>query len=295
MGVRSLDLKCVWAAGAVLGEGPLWSETRNAVWWVDIKGQRLHRYDLDTGGRHSWPIPERICCWVVERVDGGLVAGLKSEFAFLDPETLEITPIGNPEPERPGNRLNDAKVDPWGHLWAGTMDEAEVEPTGALYRLDPDLSWTRCDEGYVVSNGPAFSPDGRTLYHTSSATREIFAFDLAADGTLSNKRLFVRFREEDGYPDGMTTDAEGGLWVAHWSGWRVSRFHPNGALDCSIPLPVAQVTSLAFAGHGLDRLFVTTASIGLSEEARRNQPLAGGLFELRPGATGLPACKFGRV
>lgn len=291
MGVNAPEARCVWAAGAVLGEGPLWSQTRNAVYWVDIKGQRLHRYDLRTGGRHSWPMPERIG-WVVERESGGLVIGLKSGFAFLDPETLEITPIGNPEPERPGNRLNDAKVDRWGRIWAGTMNDAETEPSGALYRLDPDLTWTRCDEGYVVSNGPAFSPDGKTLYHTSSATREIFAFDLAADGTLSNKRLFLRFQEPDGYPDGMTTDAEGGLWVAHWSGWRVSRFHPDGALDRYLSLPVARVTSLTFAGPELDRLFVTTASSGATENERRNQPLAGGLFDLNPGAIGLPTYKF---
>ena len=292
MGLSSSEVKCIWAAGAVLGEGPFWSETRNAVYWVDIKGQRLHRYDLDTGGCHSWPMPERIG-WVVEREVGGLVIGLKSGFAFLNPKTLEITPIGDPEPEHPGNRLNDAKVDPWRRIWAGTMDDAETEPTGALYRLDPDLTWTCWDEGYVVSNGPAFSPDGKTLYHTSSATREIFAFDLGADGALSNKRLFLRFKEEDGYPDGITTDAEGGLWVAHWLGWRVSRFYSDGTLDRYILLPVARVTNLTFGGHKLDRLFVTTASIGATEEERRNQPLAGGLFELSPGVTGLPTYKFG--
>lgn len=285
------EVKCVWAAGAALGEGPLWSESRNAVYWVDIKGQRLHRYDLATGARHGWPMPEKIG-WVVEREAGGLVAGFKSGFVFVDSETLAMSPIGNPEPERPGNRLNDAKVDPWGRLWAGTMDDGETEPSGALYRLDPDLTWTRCDEGYVVSNGPTFSPDGRTLYHTSSATREIFAFDLAADGTISNKRLFVRFQEEDGYPDGMTTDARGGVWVAHWLGWRVSRFNPDGTLDRHVSLPVARVTNLTFAGSRLDRLFVTTASVGMTEEERSRQPLAGGLFELNPSVTGLPTRKF---
>ena len=285
------EARCVWGAGAILGEGPLWSPSHNALYWVDVKGQRLQRYDLETGAQHGWPMPQRIG-WVVERAAGGLVAGFKSGFAFLDEQTLEITPIVDPEPELPGNRLNDAKVDPWGRIWAGTMDDAETSPTGALYRLDPDLRCSRWDEGYVVSNGPAFSPDGKTLYHTSSATREIFAFDLAADGSLSNKRLFLHFRPEDGYPDGMTTDAEGGLWVAHWEGWRVSRFHPDGTLDRQVPIPVSRVTSATFAGSELNRLFVTTASIGLSEAERREQPLAGGLFELRPGVTGLPPYRF---
>ncbi len=283
-------VNCVWPAGVTLGEGPLWSESRNAVYWVDIKGRLLHRYDLDGGGRQSWSMAQRTS-WVAEH-GGGLVAGLESGFAFLDPDTLEATPIGHPEPDRPGNRFNDAKVDRRGRLWAGTMDDAEAEPSGALYRLDPDLTWHRCDDGYVVSNGPAFSPDGRTLYHTSSATREIFAFDLAADGSLSNKRLFVRFQASDGYPDGMTTDVQGGLWVAHWQGWRISRFHPDGRLDRHIPIPAARVTSLTFAGRNLDRLFVTTATVGATEEERRGQPLAGGLFEVKPGVTGLPTWKF---
>ena len=289
--MKKPESKCIWAADALLGEGPLWSERHNAVYWVDIKGQQLHRYDLDTGQKYSWPMPERIG-WVVERESGGLVAGFKSGFALLDPDTMEITPIGDPEPEYPDNRLNDAKVDRWGRIWAGSIDDAEQQPTGSLYRIDHDRRWTRCDQGYVVTNGPTFSPDGHTLYHTSSPSREIFAFDLSDDGSLTNKRLWLRFQESDGYPDGMTTDAEGGVWVAHWEGWRVSRFHPDGTLDRSIALPVARVTSMTFAGADLDRLFITTASIGATEAELRDQPLAGGLFELDPGVTGLPTARF---
>ena len=283
--------RCVSRAGAVLGEGPVWSETRNAILWVDIKGQRLHRYCLDTGTGEHWDMPERIC-WVAERVNGGLIAGQDSGFAFIDTPTMTISSIGHPEKDRPGNRFNDAKVDPQGRLWAGTMHDTESEPTGALYCLRPDLTWRRHDEGYIVSNGPAFSPDGRILYHCSSATREVFRFDLHDDGTLSNKRLFIRLNADDGYPDGITTDADGGLWVARWLGWGISRYRPDGRLDRKIPLPVARVTSLTFAGPDLDRLFVTTASIGLGAGDRENQPDAGGLFEVHPDRTGLPTNKF---
>ena len=157
-----------------------------------------------------------------------MIAGLDSGFAFIDPDagtgTMSIERIGHPEKNRPENRFNDAKVDRQGRLWAGTMHDAESEPAGALYCLHPDLTWRCRDKGYTVSNGPAFSPDGRILYHCSSATREVFRFDLQSDGTLSNKRVFVRFGVADGYPDGITTDADGGLWVAHWQGWGISRY-----------------------------------------------------------------------
>ncbi len=283
--------RCVSRAGALLGEGPVWSETENAIFWVDIKGRRLHRFRLDRRTGTHWDLPERIC-WVAERVNGGLIAGLDSGFAFIDTGTMSIESIGHPERDRPENRFNDAKVDRQGRLWAGTMHDAETEPTGALYCLEHDLTWSRHDEGYVVTNGPAFSPDGRILYHCSSATGEVFRFDIRDDGTLSNKHLFIRMGEEDGYPDGITTDADGGLWVARWLGWGISRYRPDGRLDRKISLPVARVTSMTFAGPGLDRLFVTTASIGLSARDRDNQPEAGGLFELHPDRTGLPTNKF---
>ena len=282
---------CVSRAGAILGEGPTWSETENAILWVDIEGRRLHRYCLDTGTEKQWDMPERIC-WVAERVKGGLIAGLDGGFAFIDTPSMTISYIGHPEEDRPENRFNDAKVDCRGRLWAGTMHDAESEPTGALYCLDHDLTWRRHDEGYVVTNGPAFSPDGGTLYHCSSATRAIFRFDLQDDGTLSNKRPFIRMSPEDGYPDGMTVDADGGIWVARWLGWGISRYWPDGRLDRKISIPVARVTSVTFGGHNLDRLFVTTASIGVAPQDRAQQPDAGGLFEVRPGRIGLTTNKF---
>jgi D-xylonolactonase len=275
-------------ARAVLGEGPLWVARENAVYWVDIKGKALHRLTLSDATHTSWPMPEMLG-WVVERRDRpGFIAGFKSGFArlFLDP--LHIEPLCAPERHLPCSRMNDAAVDRAGRIWAGTMDDAEQTATGCLYRFDADGTWTRCDTGYVVSNGPTFSPDHDVLYHTDSTRRVIYQFPLAADGSLGQREEFVRFRDGWGSPDGMATDVQGGIWVAHWGGGRLSRFLPDGRLDRSIPMPVSQVTSCCFAGAALDRMFVTTASIG-----RESEDLAGCLFEIEPGVRGAPTYGYG--
>jgi len=288
------DVQCLWEAGATLGEGPLWSPREAALYWVDIKAPALHRYRPEDGDKTSWVMPEPIG-WVIERANGeGLVAGFKDRgFAFLTPGTMMPEIIGQPEPDYPDNRFNDAKADAQGRIWAGTMDDNEREAHGSLYRLDPDLDWHRVDKGYVVTNGPAISPDGGTLYHTDTFEGTIYAFDISKDGRLKNKRVFISIPEGDGYPDGMTCDAEGCLWVAHWGGWRITRFTPSGQADRVVQMPVSQVTSVAFGGADLKRLFITSASIGLSEKELAEQPLAGGLFEIDPGVTGLPAGQFG--
>jgi D-xylonolactonase len=260
--------RCVWPARALLGEGPLWSARENAVYWVDIKGRFLHRLSLADESKKSWAMPERIC-WVIERHDqAGFVAGFKSGFAFLTLDPLTITPIGNPDANHPGNRLNDAKADVKGRIWAGSMDDEEIAASGSLFRLAPDLKWQTLDTGYRIANGPAFSSDGSRMYHTDSALRRIYVFDSGAEGTISNKRVFVEFGGADGSPDGMTVDAQDHLWVAHWGG-------------------------CVFAGAKLDRLFVTSAAIGMNEAQLAAEPLAGSLFEVDPGCTGLPAHQFG--
>ncbi|MEO8008782.1 MAG: SMP-30/gluconolactonase/LRE family protein [Betaproteobacteria bacterium] len=284
--------RCVWPAGALLGEGPMWSARDNAVYWVDIKGQFLHRLSLVDESKKSWPMPERIG-WVVERSDQpGFVAGFKSGFVFLTLDPVSIKPIGNPDGTLPGNRLNDAKADRQGRIWAGSMDDEEVAASGSLYRLDADLRWESLDSGYRITNGPAFNADGRRVFHTDSALRRIYVFDLNDDGAISNKRVFLRFEAGQGYPDGMTIDAQDHLWVAHWGGSRVSRFRPDGSFDRAIKLPASQITSCVFAGDKLDRLFVTSAAIGLSKEQRAAEPLAGSLFEVDPGCSGLPTRQF---
>ncbi len=281
------DVECIWPAGAILGEGPLWVADEAALYWVDIKAPAIHRYESRTRARDSWPMPEPIGC-LCRRMSGGFVAGLKSGFAFLDSDLGNLERFDGPETDSSGNRTNDGKVDAQGRLWAGTMDDAEIEATGALYRLDPDHGWQTMDTGYVITNGPAFSPDGNTLYHTDTLARTIFAFDLSDDGKIMNKRSFIKFPDLHGYPDGMTADAEGYLWVAHFGGWRVTRFDPNGEAERVIRLPVSNITSCTFGGPDTTQLFITTATKGLDDAALAGQPLAGGLFAVETGIEGLP-------
>lgn len=277
----------VWRARALLGEGPVYDARDEALYFVDIKGQELCRFGLEDGAQRRWAVPEPIG-WVAPRAaHPGFVAGFKSGFALLDLDPFHIVPLGSPEPERATNRLNDAKVDAQGRIWAGSKDDEDKRTSGALYRLDPTLCWTRVDDGYGVANGPTFSLDGRTLYHADSAARVVYRFNVAADGSVSERKVFVRFDEAWGYPDGMTTDAEDGVWIAHWDGARISRFTPDGALDRSIAFPVSRPTSCAFAGRSLQRMFVTSAAVGGDDEE-----LAGSLFEVDAGVRGAPTFAF---
>jgi len=270
-----------------LGEGPIWSPSKNAVLWVDIFGQEVHELALDKGSITSWSVPERIG-WIVEREGReDFVAGLKTGFVHLQLHPFCIRRIGNPEPDRPQNRMNDAKTDAAGRIWAGSKDDSDQIASGALYRLDPDFTWSRQDDGYLVANGPAFSPDGKTMYHADSGRRTVFAFDIDERSELSRKRVFVTFEEEWGYPDGMATDAEGGIWIAHWGGGRISRFLPDGTVDRSVSIPATNITSVVFAGPRLDRMFVTSAALGCESE-----PLAGALFEVEARVSGHPVRPF---
>ena len=286
--VRVLD-----PAAALLGEGPVWIAEENALYWVDIKGHRLNRYDMTDGAVRRWVMPAQLCWVIARRHASGFIAGLGKAIGVLhmsEPPVFEAKL--DVEAGLPGNRLNDAKADDAGNIWLGTMDDTERRPEGALYALGADFSLRREDSGYVVANGPAFSPDGATLYHTDSAARTVYRFRRRADGELAGREVFVRFQPEDGYPDGMTVDAQGGVWVAHWGGGRVTRFLPDGTRERAIELPVSQVTSCAFGGERLDRLFVTSAAIGLSAAALAAEPLAGALFELDPGVVGLLPGRF---
>lgn len=282
------DVRIIEGSGrALLGEGPLWSARENAVYWVDILGQRLHRLSLTDDAITSWDMPEPIGWVIGQRSGPGFIAGFASGFAELMLDPLTIRPIGDPEPELPGNRMNDAKADPAGRIWAGTMAANCKGMAGSLYRLDPDHRWTRVDGPYGIANGPAISADGKTLYHTDTALGLIYRFDVLDDGTLAPSSVHIEFDKAWGTPDGMTLDAEGALWVAHWGGSRVSRFTPDGELERSIALPASQVTSCTFAGENLDRMFVTSAADGVDE------PHAGKLFEVDPECRGLPTHLFG--
>ncbi len=290
----TVTIECIAAAGCLLGEGPVWDGRNGRLYWVDIKKPAVHALDPATGECRRWPMPDEIGAIGLCR-DGGLVAALRRGFAFVDLPQGEVRWIADLEADVPGNRFNDGKVDPLGRFWAGSMDDAERAPSGHLYRLDPDLSVTRFPAGFVVTNGIDWSHDGRTFYFVDSAARRILAYDFdMASGTPEAARLFARLGETQGYPDGLTLDADDHVWSAHWGGGRLTRYSPDGSVDRVITMPVPLCTSCCFGGKNLDILFVTSASIGLGAAALAAAPLSGGVFAIEGlGVRGRPAGVFG--
>jgi len=276
-------LECVWDLGAELGEGPVWSARDGGVWFVDIKGCRIHRFDPG-GETRTWQAPSNPG-FIFPLVDGGWIVGMKSGLHLFDPESGAFDRFAAVEPDAPENRLNDGCVDRNGQLWFGSMHDLETRPTGSLYRLEANGSSRVQDSGYVITNGPAFSPDGRTLYHTDTLERLIYAFDIGPDGALGDRRVFARV--EAGYPDGPAVDAEGCVWTGLFGGWGLDRYAPDGSLIEHVPFPVANVTKPAFAGEDLRTVYVTTAWKGLSDAEKALQPLAGGLFRFLADTPGL--------
>ncbi|HEY5722033.1 MAG TPA: SMP-30/gluconolactonase/LRE family protein [Allosphingosinicella sp.] len=287
------EITCVADVKAVLGEGPVWVVAEQALYWTDIEGRRVYRRAFADGKLDRWTVPFRIGSLAPRTGGSGFVAGTDRGLFFADPARDRYDPIANPESDLPTNRFNDGKTDRAGRFWAGTMDGTEKAAQGSLYRLDPDLTLTRIDDAYSVTNGPAFSPDGHTMYHNDSGRQLTYAFDLDEAGNASNRRVLARFGEEDGYPDGMTVDADGCLWIAYWDGWCLRRLSPKGELLQTLKVPVARPTSCAFGGPDLDHLFITSARRDLDEAALAAQPQAGGLFVATPGVKGLGETPFG--
>ena len=274
----------VWDLQAELGEGPAWCPRERCLWFVDIKGRRLHRYGED-GSRASWDTPDQTG-FALPAEDGSLVCGVRSGLHRFDPATGAFERIVEVEPERPQNRLNDGFVAPDGSLWFGSMDDSEATVSGALYRYHRGVV-TRHDDGYRVTNGPALSPDGATLYHNDTTEGRIYAFD-HSDGAIGGKRLFARL--DDGFPDGMAVDADGVLHVGLFNGSAVARFSPGGERLEGLPFPVVTVTKPAFGGDDLRTLYCTTAWLG-NADRRAEQPTLGGLFRLRVETPGLPPAR----
>jgi L-arabinonolactonase len=289
---RVSEITCVLRASALLGESPLWDASDRALYWVDIKRGEVHRLDPATGQDARWSTPEEVGSAAV-RAAGGLVVALRSGFHFLDPETGRVVSVARPEPDRRENRSNDGKPDRRGRFWAGSMHDPETAPTGALYRLDPDLSCHRMVDGVVCSNALCWSADGRIMYHGDTAARTVWAWDSdPGSGEIANRRVFVRLGQDEGAPDGATVDADGFVWLAHWDGWRLSRFDPTGRVERVIRLPVQRPTCPAFGGPDLDVLYVTSATVGLTPADLHRQPWAGGILALDPGVRGLAEARF---
>lgn len=274
----------VCAVGTMLGEGPVWID--GALWFVDIKGELIHRFDPVSGEQRSWPAPHAPG-WILPCDDGGLLAGLQNGLYRFDPADGSFTPYVAIPGEPATNRLNDATVDQQGRLWFGTMDNGERAATGRVFRLADGCIVRTPITAVGITNGPAVSPDGRTLYHVDTLGGIVTAYDIADDATLSDPREFVRIDPADGHPDGPTVDSEGFVWVALYGGWAVRRYAPDGTLVATVRFPVANITKIAFGGSDLRTAFATTARWLLAPDALDAQPLAGNVFAFDPGVAGL--------
>ncbi|MGH3282989.1 MAG: SMP-30/gluconolactonase/LRE family protein [Trebonia sp.] len=281
----------VGEVAAALGEGPYWVPEDDCLLWVDLERGQLHRTYLPSGETVTADLGAVSAAFPA--VGGGILTAGGNRLALhLPAERGEkwATRVIAEVPARAGVRFNDAGVDPAGRVWVGSMHVKESEPLGELYRLDAGGELSTVVKGVTVSNGLGWSPDGTRMYYADSPMRRIDVFDYdPATGEAFQRRVFADLSGRAGVPDGLTVDADGHVWVAMWGGGVLRRFAPDGGQDAVVQVPVSQPTSCAFGGPVMSDLYVTTASVGLSEAELRAQPLAGRLLRLRPGPVGLPS------
>jgi L-arabinonolactonase len=299
---------CVLPAAAQLGECPVWSPDEARLYWVDIDGRAVHRYDPRTGLDEQRPAPGRPASLALTATPGRLLVAVERRLGFLDWETgawLEWVMLepddgggeadGGPAPDDGGNRLNDGRCDPAGRFWVGSMFDPSSagRATGLLHRVERDGTAVTVRSGIGVANGLAFAPDGRTMYFADTHRDVVWAYDYDIDaGEASNERVFIDFGPLPGRPDGACVDQDGCYWIACVYGWAVLRVTPGGAIDREIAVPVEKPTMPAFGGNDLATLFITTIGGGGSHRTDPTQPDAGGLFAVEPGVRGLPEPRF---
>lgn len=285
------DVQVAFPGTDFLAEGPFWQPETEHLHWVDILAPSVISADLKTGERRTRPMPELVGV-AIPRRSGGFICATETGLRTLD-ETGKVTTLAEPEADRPGNRFNDGKCDAHGRLWVGSLAINTEPGKGALWRYDPENGAAKMVDGLHVSNGLGWSPDNRTFYFTDSGPRTIWAFDFDLEqGTLENRRLFVQIEAHEGVPDGLTVDAQGGVWTALWDGWEMRRYLPDGTFDRSITLPVPRPTSCTFGGPQLQTLLVTSARIRLSAQQLTEAPLSGSVFAIETPYSGLRDTPF---
>jgi sugar lactone lactonase YvrE len=281
-----IEPRLVWDLQADLGEGPVWVERDAALWFVDIKRQKIHRFDPALGDKQSWDAPAQVG-FVLPAQRGGFVTGLQNGLHHFDPASGAFTLIVEVDADLPANRLNDGVVDPSGRIWFGTMDNGERAKNGAFYCFDgSELRRTHLT-GISITNGPAVSPDGDRLYWVDTLGGTINACPIAGTGDLGPSQEIIRMPAAEGHPDGPTVDAEGCIWIGLYSGWEARRYSPDGELRQRVRFPVSNITKMAFGGPDLKTAFATTARHLLRPDAIAEQPLAGALFAFEPGVAGI--------
>lgn len=280
------SVRAIWSPRAILGEGPIFDARSGRVLWLDIKGRRLYSCDGEGQNRRTFELPQRLCsldvpplAWTTPDTPGEHYLGCGDHgfgWVTIDGDKIITRRLCHPETALASNRFNDGKSGPDGRYWAGTMDDEEKSASGSLYAFSSDGSAEKLDGGYRVTNGPAFGLDGATVLHTDSAAQTIYAFTRMPSGALNGKRVWRQYADGEGYPDGMTTDSYGNVWVALWDGWCVEKLSPQGNVLQKIAVPTARPTSCVFSKAEPNVMFVTSASIGLPE----SDALAGSLFRI---------------
>lgn len=279
---------------SLLAEGPVWDDKRKTICWVDILNGVIHEYSAEQKIHTTIPVHQMVGSIAV-CANGNFIAALQNGFAFIDRISGGLKMIADPENHLPNNRFNEGKCDPAGRFWAGTMSLSEEPQAGSVYVMQNDLLPTKKIGEVSISNGMAWSLDHNTFYYIDTPTLEIIAYDYdKTNGHITNKRMIIKIEAGEGYPDGMTIDNEGMLWIAHWDGWQVTRWDPDSGKKLhAIKLPVAKITSCTFGGENFEDLYIASARVELNEEELKQQPLAGSLFVLRNcGFKGMPAFEF---
>lgn len=287
-----MKAEVVLECGNRLGEGPVWDDRDGVLYWVDITGAAVHRFDPARGEHRQWPTGEHVGSLGL-RESGGLVLALKNGFATLDLDSGALERIVDVEADRPDNRFNDGRCDRAGRFLAGSLAYSEDRPAGTLYRLGVDGDVAPVLKDLTVPNGLCWSPDGRTMYFTDTPTREIraYAYD-PGSGSPSSPRLFRKVEDTPGWPDGSITDSEGFLWNGEWDGARVVRYAPDGSVDRVVEVPARRATCAALGGPDLKTLYITTAFDRMSDGERADWPLSGHLFAVPVDVPGLPEARY---
>ena len=292
-----MNIDCVVDARAELGEGTIWDPVEGVLWWIDIYGPTIYRYDPETGENRGWRAPEYLGC-IGLRAAGGLVVTMASGFHFFDPDSGAFAAIEDPESDMKDTRFNDGKPDRFGNFWSGTMFEAaDKDPVriGSLYRLDKKGRVVRMLDGIGCANGLAWSPDGRIMYFTDSHTSLVWAFDYAPEGgQISNRRVYLDLTDRDYIVDGSTVDAAGNYWLTVPFKGKVLAFDPEGRQIAEVDMPCDLPTCCEFGGPTLETLYVTTARYRRSDAELAGQTAPGGLFAVTGlGTRGLVLPPYG--
>ena len=279
-----------------LGEGPVWDVDQQRLYFIDSMDGRVFRCTADGAEIRAWDVPGKIGSMALRKNGEGAIVSLQQGFHRLDFNTGDCELFHDPEPDLPDNRLNDGKVDRRGRFFVGSMDTMEDGPSGALYRVDPDFTVSKVDQGIICSNGPCFSPDDKTFYFQDTWAGEIWAYDYDIDsGNLSNRRTFAKVDGSNGgAADGSTVDAEGCLWNALVYDGKLVRFAPDGSVDRVIEMPVKKVTSVNFGGPNMDVLYVTSMAKPPLPRFPEDGVMRGSLFAIHNlGIKGIPEPRFG--